>query len=214
VAPRAPGSALAPEGRARVVERARVRFYAPELGGATRPRFILEHVLGFEARLEHMTREGGAPDAPVEERHVRAAVDLHVAQELLAALPLERKVTAGEVARVVAFLRGGLEARVGAEALLRAAQVEGLAPEEVTAVLERQARAALAADRVLTPVLAPSADQLRDVFRTASHPYKGRPFEEASEGFARWFVEERLRVLEGAFLQGARGRVRVHLISS
>src|ERR1700735_1356275 len=47
--PAAPGSV----DRA-VLDRVAVRFYAPETGGTSRPRFITERTLSFEARLVAM----------------------------------------------------------------------------------------------------------------------------------------------------------------
>ena len=40
------------------VDRAVVRFAAPETGGARHPRFVFEQELSFEARLESAVRSG------------------------------------------------------------------------------------------------------------------------------------------------------------
>ncbi len=66
------------------LDRAVVRFEAPETGGALRPQFVYERELAFEARLEALAdadrAQGGAPYL---DRHVRAALERHVAEELL-----------------------------------------------------------------------------------------------------------------------------------
>ena len=76
------------------------------------------------------------------------------------------------------------------------------------ALLHRAALAAWYLDRAVTPLLHPSDEQLRDVFRTSAHPYRGQTFEAVREALSRWFVVERVRVAEAAFLQAARSRVK------
>jgi hypothetical protein len=102
-----------------------------------------------------------------------------------------------------------LERLGGRERVDKAAQSEELEPAEVDALLHRAALAAWYLDRAVTPILHPSDPQLRDVYRTSAHPYRGQPFEQAREALARWFVVERVRVAEGAFLQSARSHVRI-----
>jgi hypothetical protein len=64
-------------------------------------------------------------------------------------------------------------------------------------------------DRAVTPILHPGEDQLREVYRTSAHPYRGQPLEQIRRALERWFVVERVRVAESAFLQSARARVKV-----
>ena len=185
-----------------------VRFYAPEMGGPTRPRFILQRILAFEARLQAKAEDTGAPS--YQERHVRAAMDRHIAEELLAALPLERPPGEADLSRVGADLREGLVQRIGGDKVLHAlAEAERISDVELAALFRRQARAAIYIERAVLPILYPSEEQLRDVFRTAAHPYKSQKFEEARAAFARWYVDERLRAAETAFLQAARSRVKI-----
>jgi hypothetical protein len=80
---------------------------------------------------------------------------------------------------------------------------------EVDALLHRAALAAWYLDHVVTPILHPSDEQLRDVFRTSAHPFRGQPFERVRDALSRWFVLERLRVAESAFSQSARSRVTI-----
>src|SRR5258708_17884756 len=100
--------------------------------------------------------------------------------------------------------------RLGGRARVdEAAKAEQLDPQEVAAIFRRGALAAWYIDRALTPILHPSEEQLRDVYRTSGHPYRGQPLEEVRAALGRWFVVERARVAEGAFLQAARSRVKI-----
>jgi len=89
---------------------------------------------------------------------------------------------------------------------------EGIDEAEVDALVRRRVRAAWYVDRTLTPLLRPTEEQLREVFRTSAHPFKNRPFDQVRAALERWFVEERLRVAEMSFLQSARARVRVVVV--
>lgn len=79
-------------------------------------------------------------------------------------------------------------------------------------MLRRRVRAAWYVDCALTPLLRPTEEQLREVFRTSAHPFKNQPFDTVRPALARWFVEERLRAAETTFLQVARARVRVVVV--
>lgn len=190
-----------------VVDQVAVRFYGED---AAQPRFITARVLAFEARLELMAQDGGGPDQAPEERHVRAAVEHHVAQDILVRLPHEKAPPEAELRQMVEDLRAALEQRVGGRGPIeKAALHEGLDAQEVEELLWREAAAALYIDRALSPVLHPSEEQLREVYRAANHPYRNRRYEEARPLLLRWFVFERLRVAESAFLQSARPRVKI-----
>ncbi len=191
-----------------VLDATAVRFYAPETGGAKKPQFITQRVLSFQAAVEAKSED--RENVGVQDRHVRAAIDRLVVEGVLAALPLERTPDAREIASVVAVLRAGVAARVGGDDVLAAAAAaQGLAPEEVDQIFVRRARAALYADRLLRPILYPSEEQLREVFRTAPHPYRGQRFEAVKSFLGAWYVDERLRGALTAFLQSARARIRV-----
>jgi hypothetical protein len=184
-----------------------VRFIAPDMGGATKPRFITARQLSFESRLYALEED---PSGVVQPRHAHAAVEAHMAEEMLRALPLERAPDAKAVAETVATFRSALEQRVtGKPAIERAEKLEGIEPTELDAILERQARAALYVDRAVTPILATNEDQLRETYRTTSHPFRGRAFEDCRDDLARWIVVERFRSAEQAFLQSARSRITV-----
>ena len=185
-----------------------LRFFAPEAGGPTHPRFISDRLLAFEARLEAKGED--ATYKTVQDRHVRSAIERHVTEEILASLPMERAPDAVELTRIANELRAALVQRIGGEfALSQEAAIEGIAPEEVNAILIRRARAALYVHRAVTPILYPSEEELREVFRTASHPFHAQKFEEARVGLTRWFVEERLRSAESAYYQAARTRIQL-----
>lgn len=201
-----------------VVDRAVARFYAPETGGTAHPRFVDQRVLAFEARLESMAERPEGDGDGYQERHVRAALDHHVGEEMLASLALKlitgspptRRPSDAELARVQNELGAALFERLGGRAQVEAAAAaEQLEPFEVDAILRRQALAAWYLDRAVSPMLQPTEEQLREVFRTSAHPFRGRPFDEVHGLLARWFVVERIRVAETAFYQGARTRVVV-----
>lgn len=189
------------------VDRVVVRFVSPETGGASRPRFLTQRTLGFEARLLSLAEDGSLD---YQERHVHAAIDATVAREMLTDLPLEHEPDAPTLARVGTSLRQSLLSRIGGQgALERAMGAEGMTQADMDERTRREARAAIYVDRAVTPVLYPTESQLRDVFRTTANPYRDRPFEDVREDLARWLVAERVRGAETAFLQTARSRVVV-----
>jgi hypothetical protein len=84
-----------------LVDRAVVRFIAPETGGTRSPRFVFERVLAFEARLEALAdpdRQQGTE--AFRERHVRAALERHIAETLLASLRIEPEPKPEELVRL------------------------------------------------------------------------------------------------------------------
>jgi hypothetical protein len=201
-----------------VMERAVVRFYSPEMGGAAHPRFVDQRVLAFEARLESMAERPEGIGDGYQERHVRAALEHHVGEEMLASLankliggsPPSRRPSESDLARIGTDLGAALDDRLGGKAQVEAAAAaEQLDQEELEVITRREALAAWYLDRAVSPLLQPTDEQLREVFRTSAHPFRGRPFDEVRTPLARWFVVERVRVAETAFYQGARTRVTV-----
>jgi hypothetical protein len=196
-----------------ILDRVAVRFYAPETGGASRPRFITERVLSFEARLLAMSEQGFAAATPPEERHLRQAIERHVAEELLSSLGIEGGKQTADFSRLADDARAELEERIGGEKLLReAALAERIDPEEVQAIFLRHARAEYYLDHNVTPLLYPDDEQLHEVFRTAAHPFRNRHFEDVRKELARWLVAERLKAAESTFLQTARTRVKIVIV--
>jgi hypothetical protein len=217
LAPRSARGEAPPQAR-EVLDRAVVRFYSPETGGTAHPRFVGERTLAFEARLEAMSERSEGSGDGYQERHVRAALEHHVAEEMLASLahkliagsPANRRPSDADLARVGRDLGAALFERLGGQAQIEAAAAsEELDDSEVDAILRRQALAAWYLDRALSPILQPTEEQLREVFRTSAHPFRGRPFDQVRDDLARWFVVERVRVAESAFFQGARSRVTI-----
>jgi hypothetical protein len=207
--PREPRPAEAPKALPATppVDRIVVRWYAPETGGIARPQFVFERELAFEARLEAFADpdpEGGA----YRERHVRAALDRHIAETLLANLAIVPAPTPREVAARASVGRGILEQRVrGKEHLVAAAEAEGISEQEVDAMIARQARASLYLDRMVAPMIAPTEIELREIYKTGATPFKDQPFEKIEPLLGKWVMGQRIaRALE-TYYQNARSRV-------
>ncbi len=204
-----------------VVDRAVVRFYSPELGGTVQPHFVTERVLAFEARLEAMAESSEGIGDGYDERRVRMALDHHVSAEvaatlahkLIAALSPSRRPSQEELSAVRALLSTALFERLGGEERVRsAARAEQLDGEELDDLMEQRAFAAWYIDRAVTPILQTTEEQLREVFRTTAHPYRGQSFDAVRAALERWFIVERVSVAETAFLQGL--RVKMVLLDS
>ena len=195
-----------------LVDRIAVRFYSPETGGSARPRFITERMLGLEARFEALS-DGSPASAAYQERYVRAAMERHVAEEILAALMVEQGTEPPNLPRLVDDWRLGLEHRLGGPVALRdALTAEGIEDAELETFFRRRVRAAYYVDRAVAPILHPSDEQLREVYRTVAHPFKALKFDDARTPLLRWIVAERLRVAETEFLQAARTRVKIIVV--
>ncbi|HEY4013747.1 MAG TPA: hypothetical protein VGM06_10435 [Polyangiaceae bacterium] len=200
------------------LDRTAVRFYAPETGGTAYPRFIFERTLAFEARLAAMADTAEGIGDGYDERDVREALERHVAEEILsgladrliADLPPERRPSPEDLQSVEHDVARAFVEQLGGQARVDgAARAEHIEPAEVDAVVRRRTFAAWYIDRALTPILHPTEEQLRDVFRTSAHPFRGKSFREAHDALERWFVGERARAAESAFLQSARSRVHI-----
>ncbi len=188
-----------------------VRWHAPETGGSAKPQFIFERELAFEARLESLADPDPEP-GPYHDRHVRAALDRHIGETLLAALPVLPAPDPRQIAARAEAARGVLEQRVkGHENLLAAAAAEGIGSDELDALLRRQARASLYIDKMIAPMLEPSDLDLRNLWQTGSTPFKDRPFDEIKPALSRWYVGQRLGQEAEAYRQTARSRVVINV---
>ena len=196
------------------IDRTAVRFDAPETGGSAHPRFIFERELAFEARVEALADSDRTErKSAFLDRHVRSALERHIAEELLAHLPMDPAPEPAEIARQVVAARAILEQRVGGEAeLAKVARTEGLAPPEVDRLVLREARASLYLDRMVAPMLEPSDAELREVHRSTTNPFRGQRFDEIADPLRRWYVSQRLEGALGAFYQNARARVHVVIL--
>jgi hypothetical protein len=205
--PTAPAPAPAAPPAAVLVDRVVVRWQAPETGGAQSPQFIFERELSFEARLESLSDPDAEP-GPYHDRHVRAALDRHIGESLLAALPIVPPPEPRALAARAAAARAILEQRVKGRAnLLEAAAAEGIGPDEIDALLQRKALAGTYLDRMIAPMFEPGDIELRDLWRTGATPFKDQPFDEIKPALTRWYVGQRLAQATEAYFQNARSRV-------
>ncbi len=194
------------------IDRVAVRFTAPETGGIARPEFVFERELAFEARLEALADGGfrASAEEPYADRHVRAALERHMAEVLLSRLEITPDPTPREVAARTRAARLTLSQQVGGDvALERASQAEGIAPAELSRLLTRRARASLYLDRMVATMLTPSDTELRIVHRTTRTPFSGAEYEAVAPMLQRWYVAQRLNAAVRAFYEGARSRLQV-----
>lgn len=199
------------------VDRALVRFAAPEIGGLRSPRFIFARELAFEARLEALADVEFAAESeqPYLTRHLHAASERHVAETLLAALRVEPAVTEREIEEQADVARRILLDRIGGQDVLeRAARAEGMSEGDVSTVFRRRARAGIYLDRMVAPMLAPTSSELRQVYATETHPYRGLTYEKALPLLRRWVVGQRLRDAFDQYYQNARQRLTLVVLAS
>lgn len=189
------------------VDRVVVRWYAPETGGVSKPQFVFARELAFEARIEALTDPD--PDGTTyRDRHVRAALDRHIAETLLASLPSMPEPKPAEVALRAENARAILEQRVGGrDRLVEAAAAEGISSDELDAMLRRQAKASLYLDRMVAPMLEPTDLELLALHRTGQTPFSNRPFDDVKDRLKRWYVGVRLAQALDTYYQNARSRV-------
>ena len=197
------------------VDRAVVRFAAPETGGARHPRFVFERELSFEARLEALSdsdREA-LGDAPYRERHVTAARDRHIAETILGTLRIEPEPTAAELDHQAQLAHRMLSDRAGGEDALDAARrAEGISERELGRLLQQKARASLYLDRMVTPMLEPSEAELRSIHKSTSTPFADAPFDTIRAALLRWYVSRRLNAALSSFFENARSRIDVTVL--
>ncbi len=194
------------------VDRVIVRFTSPETGGVDTPRFVLEHVLKFEARLEALADPDFSPTEtrPYLERHVEQALERHIGETLLASLRIEPAPNAEQLSRQMESARLMLVQRVGGLALFRAAQrAESIGAADLRDLLQRRARASFYLDRMVAPMLSPSDAELSSLHRAGQTPYAEVKFERARTLIRRWYVARRLSEAVQSFFQNARSRIHV-----
>jgi len=204
---RAEDAARAPTSAATLIDRVVVRWHAPEAGGTAKPRFVFERELAFEARLESLADPDPEP-GPYRDRHIRAALDRHIAETLLASLPIVPEPETTEIDKRAEAARAVLEQRVHGSARLNAAMTaEGIDANELTALLRRQAKASLYLDRMVAPMLEPSELELRELLRSGTTPFTDQPYDQIAPALARWYVGQRLSQAVETYYQNARARV-------
>ncbi len=213
--PPAATAAARDSGVAKLIDRAVVRFYAAETGGVAAPQFIFERELAFEARLEALTDKGFRAQSglPFRERHIRAAMERHISETLLAALRIDRPPQESELRIRALQSRQAWVSRVGGEqALTEAAMAEGLGPAELLRMFRRQARASFYVDRMITPMLRPSRAELESLHRSAETPFRGQAFRAVEPLLRHWYVSRRVSVALQGYFQNARARIRITLL--
>ncbi len=194
-----------------VVDRTVVRFVASETGGVRAPRFIYARELAFEARLEALADPDHPPNAAPLPRHVRAALERHVAETLLASSRIDPPPADAEITAVTRAARSMLADRAGGAAKLRAAaDAEQVGEQVLLRIAARQARASLYVDRMVAPMLAPTDAELRAAHRQS--PFRALPFDEARPAVQRWVVSRRLTAAVAAHFQAARSRVAITIL--
>ncbi len=197
------------------VDRAVVRFVAPETGGARRPRFVFERELAFEARLEALSDpdRSALGDAPYRDRHVTAALDRHIAETILGTLRIEPEPTSAELDHQSQLAHRMLSDRAGGEdALDDARRAEGISERELGRLLAQKARASLYLDRMVRPMLQPSEAELRSIHKSTSTPFANAPFDTIRPALLRWYVSRRLNAALATFFENARSRIEVTVL--
>lgn len=198
-----------------VLDRVAVRFTSPDTGGVSSPHFIMERELAFEARVEALadTEHATSVTDPYRPRHIRAALERHIAETILESLQIDPEPKESDIAIRMESARLALYQRVGgAAALFEAARAEAIEPSELTRMLRRQARASLYLDRMVAPMIDPSDAELRSLHRTAKTPFSGQRFEEVEPALRRWYLSQRLSQSLTNFFEGARGRLKVVIV--
>lgn len=194
------------------LDRVVARWTSPATGGPAKPEFIMARELAFEARIEAMGG-GQAPQAPIADKHVRAALQRHITETMLAKLPVDPAPTPKQVAAYAEAARLVVEQRVGGRDRLHdAAVAEGIVADELNALLRRQARASWYLDRMVAPMLEPTESDLREVHNSGETPYTDQPFEQIAPQLRRWLVATRLSSALTQYFRNARGRVKLRLL--
>lgn len=208
--PQNPGAAPAVS-QVVVADRVVVRFTAPEAGGKAHPHFIFQRQLAFEARLVALADLAHPSDAePYRRHHLQAALERHISETLLATLAMTPAPTGTELAQQQQLARDLLLQQVGGEERLNAAaQAEGIGSLEVRALLRRRARASLYLDRMVAPMLQPTALELRRTYAEGKTPFSRLPYAQVEPSLRRWYVGRSLALAVSTYFQNARARLQV-----
>lgn len=190
-----------------LVDRVVARWTSSEHGLDQQPHAIFARELAFEARLEAMAA-GEPVESPVTERYVRAALNRHIAESLLALLPIDPAPSPQVIGERAAAAARVLEARVGGgDKVAIAARKEGVSSAEIDAIHRRSARASLYLDRMILPELAPTKTELLELLASGTTPYTKEPFEKVEDDLRRWATAKRLNDALDTFYQRSRSRV-------
>lgn len=192
-----------------VIDRAVARFSAPEGGGRARPYFIYERELAFEARLVALADTAyRSRTVPYRRHHLQGALERHIAETLLAALPMDPEPSEQTLAIQLNAARAMIFEQIGGEqSFYDAARKEGLGRLEQSRYFRRRARASLYLHVMVTPMLEPSALELRRAHRSGEGPLASQSFAEAEPALRRWYVARSLKAAVTTYFQNARARV-------
>jgi hypothetical protein len=208
------------------LDRVVVRWSSRATGGVASPQFITARELAFEARLEALT-EGAEGDRGYTDRHVRAAIQRHITETMLASSPVDPRPTPRQVASyaeaareiILQRIAGGDESvdpdarrAVGTAKLEGARRAEGISRDELDAVLRRRARASWYLDKMIAPMLRPSELDLREAHRRGETPYTNQTFDQVRDALERWYVSQSLTTALERYFRNARARVDVVII--
>jgi hypothetical protein len=194
------------------IDRVVVRWHSRATGGVAKPRFITARELAFEARIEALS-DPSPPRAPYADKHVRAALQRHLTETVLAHLPVDPAPTPKQVGNYAENARLIIEQQVGGRAKLNgAAAAEGIVSDELNTLLRRRARASWYLDQMVAPMLAPSDLELRAVHKRGESPFTAQRFEEVEPKLRRWYVSTRLAAALDRYYRAARSRVDVVVI--
>lgn len=188
------------------------RWSSPATGGTDKPQFVLARELAFEARIEAMAA-GLGPHDRFGDKHLRAALERHITETMLASLPIDPAPTPRQVAESAEAARLILEQRIeGRRRLHEAANEEGIVAEELNSMLRRRARASLYLDRMVAPMLEPTEADLREVHQSGESPFTDQPFDQVAPQLRRWLVATQLSSALGQYFRNARNRIELRLI--
>lgn len=206
-------TSMATERRPPAIDRTVVRWAMRDSGKDGMPRFITARELAFEARIEAMGEGRQTPQA-FGDSHVRSAIQRHIAEQILAQLPVDPPPTPAEVGRYAEDARIAIEQQVGGRPKLNlAANAEGITAEELNAMLRRRARATYYLDKMVAPMLQPSESDLREAHQRGDTPFTSMAFEEAEGELRRWYASARLKAALDSFYRSVRTKVAVAIIS-
>lgn len=194
------------------IDRVVVRWHSRATGGVAKPQFITARELAFEARIEALT-EGRRLDVPYTDKHVRAALQRHITESILAKLPVDPAPTPKEVGGYAEVARLIIEQQVGGRGKLnKAAASEDVESAELNAMLRRRARASWYLDKMVAPMLKPSDIDLREVHRRGETPFTKLRFRDVEERLRNWYISTHLAAALDRYYRTIRSRVTIRLI--
>ncbi|MBW2458253.1 MAG: hypothetical protein JRI68_27360 [Deltaproteobacteria bacterium] len=194
------------------IDRVVVRWHSRATGGVDKPQFITARELAFEARIEALS-ERNPPRTPYLDKHVRAALQRHLTETVLAHLPVDPAPTPKEVGNYAENARLIIEQQVGGRAKLNgAAAAEGIVSDELNALLRRRARASWYLDKMVAPMLQPSDLELRAAHKRGETPYTAQKYKDIEPQLRRWYISTRLAAALDRYYRTARSRVDVVVI--